>query len=272
MQIEKGSAFILYDDDDYNGDDSQISPGQFTRWEVDGDSEEPIVRFNNMLSLIQASDAPADNIYAAAFIRPECDWSEQVGYNQNNLTFVLNVASEQGLENAINILNQNRQSKDYENSNFWIAYFLISYQGDIVRDADPATDGSHAGLAITLAGSNPPCDCLVSSSNQNDSPTCPAVVPQPASCVSVPTGAFGGFLYYESQKDTERTFLINGESIENIPIAAPHELGHQFGLNGDAVRTTFYIMDYSAWPTPNALVLHPEHLNLIRKRVNSPGQ
>lgn len=59
-----------------------------------------------------------------------------------------------------------------------------------------------------------------------------------------------------------------------MKLTVPHELGHQFGLLGDQKRTTFKIMDYSNYigNVVNEESFHPEHINIMRRRVKSPGE
>ncbi|HKP70895.1 MAG TPA: hypothetical protein VJV05_16520 [Pyrinomonadaceae bacterium] len=84
-------------------------------------------------------------------------------------------------------------------------------------------------------------------------------------------------------QDTTRSYLYYlGLAVENKGTTAPHELGHQFGLNGDnrdpvtQQRTrafTYNMMDYPDLKTqPEDYTLHAEHINILRSRVNSPGQ
>lgn len=124
------------------------------------------------------------------------------------------------------------------------------------------------GISKRLIGSSPPCDCY-------QSLTCPITNPPGAPspiCTQIPTGAIGSVLYQEIQRDVTRSWYLAGHTIQEIETTAPHELGHQFGLLGDQVRTTLGIMDYSVFPSMNSIQLHPEHINIIRRRVKSPGQ
>jgi hypothetical protein len=59
--------------------------------------------------------------------------------------------------------------------------------------------------------------------------------------------------------------------IENWDIlirVLPHEIGHQFGLRGDSLGAVWGIMN----SIPEPLSFHPEHINMLRWRVKSPGQ
>jgi hypothetical protein len=55
---------VLYDDDDFNGDDGGVK---------DGDNGELVTSLSPTYSLMQASDNPALNVFAPAYIMPQCD-------------------------------------------------------------------------------------------------------------------------------------------------------------------------------------------------------
>jgi predicted Zn-dependent protease len=69
-------------------------------------------------------------------------------------------------------------------------------------------------------------------------------------------------IYIEVQRDTE---LNNG--IVRLIRTVPHEVGHQFGLKGDDANNAFGIMSYG-----DDLQFVPEHLNILRWRISSPGK
>lgn len=176
ISISNGQNFVLYDDDDYNEDDTI----------PDGDDGEPITllpeSFNHLLAEDgNHSDGRPRNIYASAYIMPEYNWAQNVAnYNQTNVTFNLNVPE----ANLTNQINSNRNSGNDEKDDFWIAYFLIAYQGAINEDADgfnidPQTGNLRRDLAtagITRAFNYIPCDCYQSGSCVGIS--CAAVIPK----------------------------------------------------------------------------------------------
>ncbi len=64
-------------------------------------------------------------------------------------------------------------------------------------------------------------------------------------------------------------FLINTSTDRGLTVA--HELGHQFGIAGH--RDTDAVMKTSTANVSTTEELFiPEHLNMIRWRVKSPGQ
>jgi len=87
----------------------------------------------------------------------------------------------------------------------------------------------------------------------------------------------GSLIFQEVNQDLKRYFTVlqtTPRPFEDIELTVPHELGHQFGLLGDQKRPTFKIMDYADYlnSTINDVAFHPEHINIMRRRVASPGQ
>lgn len=276
MPITQNSPFTLYDDDDYNADDSTIANGQITRYDVDGDDSEAINQLPDSFAYLQNADGVDQNMYASAYIKPDYDWAQNSMFNQTNLTFSLNIA---GGNNLDTVINANRNSSTYEDDDFWVAYFYIAYQGELTRDADGQYFNNQTmmiepepGVAGLGRAPTNGCDCYL-----------------PGMCVGtscnsvIPKGAFGSLIFQEVMQDVTRTWLLSGTTIQNQGTTAPHELGHQFGLEGDnkdpnnpmATRSvaTYKVMDYPHRPTEmDEFELHPEHINIIRKRVTSPGE
>lgn len=72
---------------------------------------------------------------------------------------------------------------------------------------------------------------------------------------TVPKGSEGSILFLETVRDSGGLLPI---------VSAPHEVGHQFGLKGDA--TGFGLMSVEG------TTFVDRHLNVLRWRVKSPGQ
>ncbi len=260
-KIKIPSDFILFDDDDYNANDAL----------VDGDDNETIDRLPESFAHVTSNegtdgDGNPLNVFAKAYIRPEYDWAESANYNQSNLAIPLNV-SESTVPNLISL---NRNTAEFERNEFWISYILVAYQGDIGKDAD-GEDQAGSGISPAVPTTYL-CDCYRAT-------TCTGT-----SCTSLPIGGQGALVYQEVMQDSKRTFLQRANlSIKLIGTTVPHEIGHQFGLMGDnrdpithvpnRLSATYKIMDYPNRPTQSdEFEFHPEHLNLLRRRVRSPGQ
>jgi hypothetical protein len=289
LTINANTNFTLYDDDDYNADDTTINIGQITRYEVNGDNNEQFVQLPDSLKYLSAGDGvhtngTLRNIYSSAYIMPEYVWAGI--FNQTNLGLNLNIESGVNAANYLAVLNANRGSSGFESNEFWVAYILFAYQGPVLEDfdgahptlpnnAENALQGISSGQFI-IGSEIPPCDCY-------DSSSCPAGA---RACVHptngtplLPRGDLGSFIFQEVNQDLTRFFKVfapqtSWRNIEEITITVPHEVGHQFGIYGDQKRTTFSIMDYSNYIANivNDIGLHPEHINILRRRVKSPGQ
>lgn len=277
-KVRPGSQFTLYDDDDYNEDDNLDN----------GDNADPIVPLPESFKYLSAEDGlypdgKPKNMYASAYIIPEYNWVQNVAtYNQTNLQFDLNVEPGNNNSNFVTIVNQNRDSRNDERDDFWLAYVLIGYQGPLLSDFDglnPAGTANEAALQGFAASQTLPtelgtCDCY-------NSPNCPIGA---KSCtllngtIVFPKGGAGAIVFQEVNQDLTRYFSrlpppYTTITTEEIKITIPHEIGHQFGLLGDQTRTLFGFMDYSNYLNNviNSLILHPEHVNIMRRRIKSPG-
>ena len=130
-----GLRFKLYDDDDFNQDDTLL----------DGDEGE-LLPLPDM-SLLANSDDPAKNKLAAAFIRPTYDLAKGFA------PFVPNAPSDRCGEatdqSEIYAFNNQGSEADPE---FWTIYALNAYQDIPTKDADPAVEYLVFGAADDFAG------------------------------------------------------------------------------------------------------------------------
>ncbi len=191
----------------------------------------------------------------------------------------MNITNSSSTTDELHIaLTNDRGSSNLEADNFWVAYILYGYQGDTTEDADG--DGANPGISRRQPSDYPHCDCI---REQNDNTpcagaTCPLQTVNGKVIPRIPTGSFGSAIYQEVQQDVHRSWMLaRNYNYPNIRTTIPHELGHQFGLSGDQIRSTFQIMDYDTSnslgiPVPNVYELNPEHINLIRRRIKSPGK
>jgi hypothetical protein len=269
-----GKGFVLFDDDDYNADDPQKN----------GDDGDAIVAFTDSFRHLQSedgnySDGTPKNLYAQAYITPDRAWTAAMAYNQSNVTFNLNLEYSTANTTILSgVINQRRNSSLDERDDFWVAYLVFGYQGPLLRDFDgvvvqaPNTFNEPSDEGVALQN-GPPCDCLNSS-------VCPVVLPAAKTCTVVPLGADGAVVFQEVIRDAVNYFLnppppLFARAVTDMAAVTAHELTHQFGVLGDEKRPTFMIMDYPDYTvgttTGPSISISPEHINIIRSRIKSPG-
>jgi hypothetical protein len=245
VNIFSGQIFDLFDDDDYN---RTLLPGTF------GDNGEEIEERTDTFSRMREFDSEAGNSFAKAYIRPEYTWAINKGYNQGNLPFASNIGSTILVEQ----IETYRDSKNDENDDFWIGYLQLAYQGGVPEDDDPNSEKA-------VGGEMPPGD----TANDPPPPPRPGSVPVP-----FPAGGHGALVYMETCRDVDRVHDGFPNPYPNIwCVEVPvHELGHQFGLEGDTPNLTgteyFGVMGYSR----QTYSFVERHINLMRSRIQSPGQ
>ena len=232
-----GVHYTLYDDDDFNNNTQ--SGGAL------GDIGENVIALSNTLSKIQTSDDPNQNIFAPAYVMPVIDGGGNPNFNNDDVTFALNVSD---TVNSINQqIGQGIESRNNESDDFWVAYIQIAYQGDANRDFDP--NFGLGPLDQDLAGqtTTDPLTNSVTNSSQ------------------VPVGGNGSLIYIETLRDY---FTFRGRGENGLTVA--HELGHQFGIQGH--RGTDKVMQIStASVQAGDEKFVSDHINIIRWRVRSPG-
>jgi hypothetical protein len=185
------NPFLLVDDDDFNSDDGI---------NLDGDNNEPIAAFPQTLSLMQESDNPALNAFADACIRPVYDGGGNLGNDDPDISFKLNVDGKEDFDVQVT---GGRGSERVEADDFWVIYVQIGYQGPLDKDGDGINDD------ITATGVS---FGITTDTVQSD--------------LQVPLGGEASLIYQESIRDaaSDRSLIV------------PHEVGHQFGLKGDKGR------------------------------------
>lgn len=120
-------------------------------------------------------------------------------------------------------------------------YVQIAYQHALDRDCDPNNERCVAGVT---GGSIYDVNDVANEGQ-------------------VPLGASGSLIYIESMRD-------GNESVTEFRISTvPHEIGHQFGINGDTSDpypdTGWGLMGYTGGRN-----FVERHLNVIRWRTSSP--
>jgi len=203
--------------------------------------------------LIEDSDNPDKNIYAAAFMKPDYNWANQQGYSTNTVTFNLNFNN---FEEISRLQLASEGSKNSENDEFWVVYILLGYQHFKDEDNDPDEETKPDGQTI-----------LITAGFTLDGGTTDVV----SDSKDVPKGEDVSMVYLEAAKDRDFLFRNTPGKLPDFRMRTlPHEIGHQFALKGDPQSTTgqrFGIMDRDVAP-----VFVPQHLNVLRWRVNSPGR
>lgn len=127
-----GWNFGLYDDDDFNSDDTG---------HLNGDNGEDIPAPD--LSLLQDSDDPARNKLAPAYIRPTYDLSGE----NTNVPFVANTPDsdlatrEPGIADFESMFRFDNIATEND-PDFWTIYALNAYQDTSPCDLDPLTEGT----------------------------------------------------------------------------------------------------------------------------------
>lgn len=251
VQSLSGSVFLrpnhpfkLFDDDDFNDSDGD---------DKDGDNGEDVELLNDTLSHMQTSNNVEQNAYAAAYIMPEYEWARERGINNSNVPFLLNSPCSINDCAAERLhINENRSSQALESDDFWIAYLLVSYQGDESSDVD--STGFIGGFA-------PNRNSNIRGNTDYYDPS-----------LGVAPGGIGAVIFVEAIRDYALKPLppsLPGE--RSITLArtrtAPHEVGHQFGLDHNSLREDGGIMSYVG-----DLRFTYNHINLMRWRIKSPGE
>ncbi len=269
--IAAGQTFTLYDDDDYNDNNGANKIGDDGEIIQQYNSTDPILKFADSLKHLlpddgNYSDNTPRNILGGAYIRPTYTWASQ--YN-NNVPFDLNVEDSETQSNGSTALvDANRGSQNSERDDFWVAYIIFSYQPGLANDLDNFTEAATLGLTPAFT-----CDCYSS--------PCIRSINSANLCGSAsPRGGIGSFVYLEVSQDTRKFWLnppspLTSKIFNEVETTVPHELGHQLGLKGDEPSTVFKIMDYQDPQNTSGNVdvgFHPEHINILRKRIKSPGQ
>lgn len=195
-QIFIGSQFSLFDDDDFNGNDTADT------WH--GDNGDDIPQPNT--GWMQDSDDPALNKFAAAYIRPTYDLTG----NDNNLPFVANVpkadlTSQYPTDAEFASLGKFDNIAHRTDSQFWIVYLLEAYQTDAQEDFDPSDDATSHHWTGYLGICVPSYGGFIFPENFSDS--------------------YGHHLYTET--DSHYVFY------DDLRYASPHETSHLLNTEND---------------------------------------
>ncbi|MEJ2647986.1 MAG: right-handed parallel beta-helix repeat-containing protein [Sedimentisphaerales bacterium] len=214
-----GKYFEIVDDDDYNRND-------------DGN----LVPYSDLYTWIQGNSTDSSsNLFAEAYIRLQYDGGGNAGNNQT-VPFIANVPADTQAIDAL--IASNRQALGSDD--YWVAYLLIAYQGDIKEDNDPDSERNETSGITRMFGT--PINRIKCGG-------------------SAPQGGAGSFIFLETIRDIEDEYGTFSISMGVVP----HELGHQFGIKGD--RSGMGIMS-SPFESGG---FTKEHLKILRSRIKSPG-
>lgn len=193
------------------------------------------------------------------FIQPIIDGGG--GTNDNNVPFSANfnvgynvlagTPKYNKLQQIILGIDSFNFTKNNKKTNFWTCHILSAFQGDFEKDHDPRLEN------ITIDGQGLPISGATVLSHRN-----------------IAKGCYSSLIFLETIRDIGQPNKIN------LNIA--HELGHQFGLShGDTSLIGAAIPEYDKKNKKRMGIMTgldysgffiPRHKNLIRSRVNSPGQ
>ena len=141
-----------------------------------------------------------------------------------------------------------QNSKGNENDAFWVVYIQFCYQGHVALDLDL---NDELGL-LGVTDSEPLTDTTDSVIDSG----------------GVKRGGEGSLIFLEVMKDT---FVINPVFFTFVDRrTVPHEVGHQFGLQGDNPQPFIGGIMSTSGIAPFDFV--PQHLNILRWRIQSPGR
>ncbi len=197
------------------------------------------------LSTVHLTLNGINSAFSEAFIKPILDGGGNIANNTTSIPFISNFFNLA----HINHINTNFfQSNGIESNAFWCSYVIKAWQPSTSLDYDSSDEGCH--WADTDGGNN-----------HN---------------VTLSKGGSMSWMNTELFQDRVPVF--------GFSTAIAHEIGHQFGLDhGDATGTGPTIPENpviglmgdgdNVLNNPISPILFiPRHLNLIRCRVNSPGQ
>jgi hypothetical protein len=201
----------------------------------DGDMGEDVNELTETFSLVQESDNPATNIFAPAYITPVRDGGGSNANNSSNVPFALNVPEGNNWIDAQINYGQNAVGSD----SFWVCYIQLAYQGDVTEDNDVDEEGATGGITLAFGLSD-----------------------NTTSELDVPRGADASLIFLEVMSDHARENFSDWRQR-----TVPHEMGHQFGIFGHTESNPLFgIMNANGLQS-----FAPQHLNILRWRVHSPG-
>ncbi|RMD65987.1 hypothetical protein D6833_02100 [Candidatus Parcubacteria bacterium] len=190
------------------------------------------------------------DIFDEAYVLPVVDGGGNVGNNSQAVTFDLNVIS----PGEMNMIKQNAfQSAGHRADEYWVVWVLMAYQPnpDPNQPIDPRTTSGRADvdpdIEISLVGLGTP-------DGNSNNPLQQGIEQS------------GAFIFIETVREGVPQYGVGSLSDLEKGLVV-HELGHSFGLPD---REGSGIMSGN-FGNPTHWFLTPEDIEIIRKRVKSPG-
>jgi hypothetical protein len=189
-------------------------------------------------SIMQHSDNHLLNVFAPAYIKPFFDGGGRPENNETNIAFDVNSSTEE--QDIADKIALGEDSQADESDAFWVVYVLLAYQPETHWDGDWNFEDSIGGT------------------------TWARTTDDVTSAADVPDGSRGSLVFLETISDAD------GWQPYDFKIrTAPHEIGHQMGIDGDnGGHPEFGLMNSDPF---GGITFCPAHLNLLRWRVHSPG-
>ncbi len=193
-----------------------------------------------------------NSAYNEAFIQVIKDGGIGTINNTNDMDLIYNIHSEFPIEQEVmddwNKINSQRNSKNFENDNFWISYGLGAYQGDNVFDSDPNYEYNYVLNGLT---------------HDNEIGT----INDKLNNENVAKGYELCAIFLETIRETDG----------NVSTIFAHEIGHQLGLSHGNLEGKIpeFTEDTMGLMTPLTITsnsLIPRHANLLRSRIKTPGK
>lgn len=145
LSVVNGQSFYLYDDDDFNSDDSSALNGD--TGDIVPFFQQHYMKDNDVIPT--STTSTNSNVFAKAYIRPTYGG---LSGSLENVPITLNIAADnqQSINNEFDFDNDNLEA----NTDFWTIYLLSGYQYVIAEDGDPLTESTTYGTADSTSGNN----------------------------------------------------------------------------------------------------------------------
>ena len=138
-----------------------------------------------------------------------------------------------------------RGSAGHETDVFWVVYVMSAYQYTEWKDRDPEPDAEDGVLGVATGA-----DIAFDNSG------------------TIEVGGHGAAIFLEAVRDLDGPDTTG--DVERATVA--HEVGHQFGLSHIDLAANLMHPTVSSAPSGDDFVLQHMHINVLRSRIQSPGE